>query len=235
MSMYAYIPARTNSKRVPGKNYKNIAGHPLVWYTMKAALEAKCIDQVFVSVENKLISEHINDMAFSLDPSGSRFNVLLRPEYLAQDHVQTDEVFIQMLRQTEKNMGAPDYLCLLQPTSPMRTSVHIDAAWNYWNKEGCLLSAVKHEGFFWRQNANGRFEQINGDPVFRLGGQWTEPREKTAWRENGAIYMVRTERFSLLGKYRHPPYSIFEMTENDSADIDTPEDWQTAKDLLWNR
>jgi CMP-N-acetylneuraminic acid synthetase len=53
MTMYAFIPARTNSKRVPGKNYKEIAGKPLLYWTVLAATMSKHIEHTFVSVEDR--------------------------------------------------------------------------------------------------------------------------------------------------------------------------------------
>jgi CMP-N,N'-diacetyllegionaminic acid synthase len=165
-------------------------------------------------------------------------SILIRNKKLAQDHVQTDEVFLDMLRTIEvsKGFSTPKYLCLLQPTSPLRTAAHIDAMYEQWNKQGSIFSAIRRTGFFWHEmNGKDVPEPINGNPMTRLGGQWIPPYQKTVYQENGAIYMVETEQFSLYRSYRLAPYSVFPMSEEDSVDIDTHEDWMKAKDLLWKK
>ena len=59
--LLAIIPARGNSKRLPGKNTKNLLGKPLISWTINAALKSKYIDRVVVSTDDDEIA---NDNKF---------------------------------------------------------------------------------------------------------------------------------------------------------------------------
>ena len=115
------IPARGGSKRLPRKNIRLLCGKPLIHYTIEAALAAQsCVDWV-LSTEDPEIKDY-----------GSGFNnleLIDRPTYLASDDVTNDEVVLHALELMEnKNKEQYDIAILLQPTSPIRASSHIDLA-----------------------------------------------------------------------------------------------------------
>jgi CMP-N,N'-diacetyllegionaminic acid synthase len=231
--IYAFIPARGNSKRVPRKNAKLINGKPLIYWTIKAALESQ-VDKIYFSTEDAEMAVLANDIAFQLDRSGSRFDVLIRNPKLSQDHVQLDEVLLDAYRtfETTPSIQVPTDLMVLQPTSPLRNSDDINSALNQWysnDRIGCLFSGYLLDGFVWKVNAMSVAEPLNHDPRFRLGKQWTNE-----WNimENGAIYITNAQQFSLYKTFRYPPYQFFEMDKRKSVDIDTPNDFQRAAELL---
>lgn len=233
MTVYAFIPARGNSKRVPRKNAQKIKGQPLVYWTIKAALESQ-VDKIYFSTEDKELAEIANDIAFKIDKSGCRFDILHRDPKLSQDHVQLDEVLLDAYRtlETVPSLTTPDYLMVLQPTSPLRTADDINNALNQWygsDRIGCLFSGYLLDGFVWKVNGMSIAEPLNHDPRFRLGKQWTNE-----WNvmENGAIYITNAKQFSLYKTFRYPPYQFFEMDKRKSVDIDTPSDFQKAAELL---
>ncbi len=116
MKTLALIPARGGSKRLPRKNIKLCAGKPLIAWTIEAALAAKLIDEVWVSTEDREIADvarHFNA------------NVVARPAELATDSATSESV----LRHALTILNDPErftHVCLLQPTSPCRTSAQID-------------------------------------------------------------------------------------------------------------
>lgn len=233
MSVYAFIPAKGNSERLPKKNFKKIKGQPLIYWTIKAAIESS-VDKVYFSTEDSTLAEIANDIAFGIDKSGCRFDILHRNPKLSQRHVQTDEVFVDMLRDLEHkdNLSAPETLVLLQPTSPLRNANDINDALNQWyasDRTGCLLSGYKLDGFVWSVNGMSEAQPLNHDPRFRLGKQWLN---EWPFVENGAIYITNARQFSLYRTYRMPPYQMFAMDKRKSVDIDTPSDFQRAAELL---
>lgn len=233
MTVYAFIPARGNSKRVPRKNAKTIKGKPLIYWTIKAALESS-VDKVYFSTEDVELAAMANDIALcEFDKSGTRFDILHRDPKLSQDSVQTDAVFWDMLNTIEyKQLGKPETLVLLQPTSPLRNANDINNALNQWfasDRTGCLLSGYKLDGFVWSVNGMSQAQPLNHDPRFRLGKQWLN---EWPFVENGAIYICNANQFSLYRTYRMPPYQMFEMDKRKSVDIDTPADFQRAAELL---
>ena len=60
MKNLAIIPARGGSKGVPGKNMKLISGHPLIYWSIKSALQSKCVDRVIVTTDSKEIASIAN-------------------------------------------------------------------------------------------------------------------------------------------------------------------------------
>ncbi|WP_051117228.1 cytidylyltransferase domain-containing protein, partial [Vibrio campbellii] len=113
----AFIPARGGSKRLPRKNILPIAGKPLIGWSIDAAKGSEYIDDTFISTDD----QEIADVAAGLGIPAPE----LRPEHLASDTASTANVLTYTL---EKFGTGFDIVILLQPTSPLRTSQHIDQA-----------------------------------------------------------------------------------------------------------
>lgn len=225
----AFVFARGNSKRIPGKNKRELNGKPLIYYTLRAAFDSEKIDYVAFSSEDNELTVLAGDIAAELGQL-DRLHILPRPKALSQDHVQTDEVALFMLRQIEdsKVIADPDTIVLLAPTSPMRTTREIDHAIDYFNSYNgvfnSLISVVRVRGWFY----NRQGEAVTGNPALRQGTQHTE--DNTVYQENGSIYVCGRNTLSVNRSYRIPPYYLFET--DDAVDLDTPDDWAEAEVLL---
>ncbi|MFA0056795.1 acylneuraminate cytidylyltransferase family protein [Vibrio echinoideorum] len=113
----AFIPARGGSKRLPRKNILPLAGKPLIGWAIEAAKGSKYINQIFISTDDQEIAEVAR--SFGIDVPE------LRPSHLASDTASTADVLTYTLEKFGNNV---DIVVLLQPTSPLRTAVHIDQA-----------------------------------------------------------------------------------------------------------
>ena len=115
--IYALIPARKDSKRLPNKNIRPLAGKPLVEYAIDAALESEFITDIVVSTDDILVKR-----------IAERHNIrtIDRKKELCIDTAKTQDVVNDFIT------FFPDYDCivLLQPTSPLRTSKDIDKCGN---------------------------------------------------------------------------------------------------------
>lgn len=133
MKSLGIIPARGGSKSIPWKNIKKLAGKPLIVYTIEAALASK-INRVIVSTESKRIVNIAKEYGVE---------VKNRPPELAQDDTPT----IPVLQNVVKNLDEKfDCVLCLQPTSPFRTSKHIDEALKLYEfdiEAASLVSVVK--------------------------------------------------------------------------------------------
>lgn len=109
-------PARGQSKGIPGKNIKLIAGKPLLAWTIEAAKKSKLIDRYVVSTEDKAIAEVAREF---------KADVLMRPKALASDRAST----LSVLQHALKNIPC-DTIILLQATSPVRSAGLIDECIN---------------------------------------------------------------------------------------------------------
>jgi len=106
------IPARGGSKGIPGKNIKNIAGQPLIAWTIKAAGNSKLLDDYIVSTDNA-------DIAGIASNYGAK--ILPRPIELAQD----ESLIIDTLQHVIRKIPCKNVV-MLQPTSPVRRRGLID-------------------------------------------------------------------------------------------------------------
>ncbi|HJX05178.1 MAG TPA: acylneuraminate cytidylyltransferase family protein [Candidatus Nanoarchaeia archaeon] len=131
----AVIPARGGSKTLPRKNILPIDEKPLIYYSIKHALESEYLDKTIVSTEDaeiKSISEQFGA------------GVLIRPPELATDKAPTIGVLYHVLDHFEKKKEFFDILVLLEPTSPLRKKGDIDRAIELfvknYNKADALVS-----------------------------------------------------------------------------------------------
>jgi CMP-N-acetylneuraminic acid synthetase len=119
----AVIPARGGSKAIPGKNIVDVAGKPLIAYTIEATLASSLITDHLVSTD----SEEIADIAKKFGANVP----FIRPKYLGEDQSSSVDVVIHALGEMEAQYGKKyDVITLLQPTTPMRSAQTIDMAIN---------------------------------------------------------------------------------------------------------
>ncbi len=113
------IPARAGSKRFLKKNIYPLCGIPLLAYSIKAALNAQQIDEVFISTDSKEIA-NIGSLYGASIP-------FLRPENLSGDFITVDEVCSHHIKALEKDMKLEN-IVVIQPTSPFVNPENIDNA-----------------------------------------------------------------------------------------------------------
>lgn len=105
------ITARGGSKRLPRKNIKTLSGKPMMAWTIDAANESKVLSKVYVSTEDEEIAHVAKQWGAEHLP---------RPKVLAQDNTLSIDVIVHAIN--ELGLNNNDYIMLLQPTSPLRTS-----------------------------------------------------------------------------------------------------------------
>ena len=114
----ALIPARGNSKGLPGKNIRLLLGKPLITWSIRQALASRYLDRVVVSTDNPMIARIARD-------SGAQVP-FLRPRRLATDTATSIDVIIHAVEFLGRKRELFDYLLLLEPTSPLREVADID-------------------------------------------------------------------------------------------------------------
>lgn len=116
----ALIPARGGSKGIKDKNIVDVAGKPLISYSIEAALHSKYVDDIVVTTDSEKIAEVAKKY-------GARVP-FLRPAHLASDTAKTVDAVVHAIEELKKLGQSYDVLLLLQPTQPLRTSADIDGA-----------------------------------------------------------------------------------------------------------
>lgn len=111
-NILAVIPARGGSKGIHKKNLMNIAGRPLIWWSIQACKSSNLIGKFVVSTEDDKIAEYA-------ESNGAE--VLRRPIKLSEDDSTTIDVLKHVISEIDT-----DVLVLLQPTSPIRFNGLLD-------------------------------------------------------------------------------------------------------------
>jgi len=217
----AVIPARGGSKRLPRKNVLNLAGKPLITWTIEASLNSKYIDKVVVTSDDHEILEISKD---------NGVDVLRRPSELASDTATTFDV----IKHAIDNFEQYHYVVLLQPTSPLRTQIHIDKAIQQLvSQKADAVVSVCETGHspFWSNTLpdDGSMIGFIDDNIKNLRSQDLQKH----YRLNGAIYICDTKRL-LIEECFFIKNNIFSyiMNRNESIDIDEKQDFEFCNYLL---
>lgn len=220
----AFIPVRGGSKSIPLKNIKLLLGKPLVYWTALAATKAKCTDKVVIATDSEEIKKTVLEFGFD------KLEVFDRSPDNAKDTSSTESVMLEYLEKTNLNLN--DYFILIQATSPLLSSNHIDGMFETLKNSDAdsIFSAVREKQFHWIETTDG-VKPINYDYKNRPRRQDFEG----ILAENGACYInsvgnVLQDKCRLSGKiitYELPPETAYELDELS--------DWLIVEQLLKNK
>ena len=221
--IFAIIPARGGSKGLPRKNVADLAGKPLISYSIEAALCCPYIDRVLVSTEDEEIKE------ISLKWGAE---VIDRPVEIATDASQTHHVIRHVLEHLEKKDDFPDFFVMLQPTSPLRNAFHLMNCIDLLMKEEgrCLVSVTECEHH--PLKTVGISHRLIKPFQDYKSLEMRRQDLPTLYRPNGAIYMMTPELFLESNAFFVDPIVPFVMNHEDSIDIDSLLDLRFAELLL---
>lgn len=217
----AIIPARGGSKRLPHKNILDLAGKPLIGWSIESAKTSKYIDKTIVSSDDKTILNIAR--TFEAD-------TLSRPAELASDTATTFDAVKHVI----ENTHSYDYIVLLQPTSPLRNHRHIDEAIELLlakNADAVVSVCEMDHSPLWSNTlpADDNMTHFLKDEVLNRRSQDLE----TFYRLNGAIYICSTPKLldqkSFFLKER---IFAYKMDRNSSIDIDEAIDFKLCQCLL---
>jgi len=218
------IPARGGSKGLPRKNIVDLAGKPLIAWTIEASLKSKYITKTVVSSDD----EEILDIAQEFGAE-----IIKRPSDLALDQSPSESVVRHALSELQSREEEFDLLTLLQPTSPLRTSKHIDHGFEIILNSNCssVISVCELNNKIlkaFQENKYGFLEGAisNKHPFLR---RQDLPR---VYLPNGAIYIIKINMFNKNGNFYTDKIAKFVMSDIDSLDIDTMDDIKIARSCI---
>ena len=226
MSILCVIPVRGGSRGLPGKNIRLLGGHPLVAWTIQAALEAEEDLHVVVSTDSEEIAEVA--LRYGADVPG------LRPAELARDETPTEPVVEHALA-AERTAGVePEGVMLLQATSPLRLPGTLDRAVRQFRETGVdsLVGVVPVSPFLWRHPEDPAADPI---PDFDVAGRKRRQdmtRTDLRFRENGSLYVTRPWVYDELHNRLGGRIGMLELDDLEGVDIDTELDFALAEQQM---
>ncbi len=220
----AIIPARGGSKGLPRKNIIDLAGKPLIAWTIEASLNSKYISKTIVSSDDDEIlniSRQYNS------------NIIKRPFELALDTTASAPVLKQVIEELKKEKKQFDYLILLQPTSPLRDVKNIDEAFDVFFKSEAtaLISVCEVDNKIlkaFKENKDGFIEGVSNNKYPFMRRQDLP----NTYLSNGAIYIIKVEEFEKNNNLFTDKTISFIMNEVQSLDIDTYADLKKVENII---
>lgn len=228
--MLAIIPARGGSKGVPRKNIKMFGDKPLLAYTIEAALKAENIDRVIVTTDDDEIANISRQYGADVP--------FIRPSALAQDRSVAADVYIHAAEYMRDNYltNISKFMVLL-PTVPFRNHGHIDEAVGLFRSSGAetLVSVKRFEtpvSWLLRKSQDGKIANAGFDADSASGNR---QENKDYYVPNGAIYILDYDLLKTQKSYYSENTVGYIMSERDSIDIDTIDDFEYAEYELQKR
>lgn len=224
----AIIPARGGSKGIPRKNIYNVAGYPLIYYTICAAKEARdkgVIDRLIVSTDSEEIAEISRDHGVEVP--------FIRPVELSGDNAKSADLMIHAVEFYKEREECYDDIVLLQPTSPLRICEDIEGAVALYDKLAgeSLVSCYKEESV-----SEYNSYHIKDDLGIPMNADHNKGKRRQDLPElfvrNGAIFITNTGYLLKSGLVISDKPVVYVMPKERSVNIDTEYDMKLVEWLL---
>lgn len=217
----AIIPARGGSKGLVGKNIMCLHGKPLIAWTIESAKQSKYVTRVIVNTD----CEEIAAVALKYGAEVP----FLRPAGLASDTATSAAMLIHLI---DKLKLENETIVFLQPTSPLRNHIHIDEAYEKFQKDkGESLVSISRldKSPYWSFWLDGkRLKAVCQAKSVKMRRQ----ELPDAYALNGAIYIFKVSSFKSHQKFILDESSYYLMEKNSSIDIDDLIDFKMVEIIL---
>ena len=215
----ALLPMRHHSQRVPGKNFRHLAGKPLFHYILETLSQCPEISQIAVNTDSEVIQKEI-------EKNFPEISVLIRPEKLRADSISMNEILMY-----DTDHIAADLYLQTHSTNPLLKASTISKAINEFRRQSppydSLFSVTRLQTRLWDQNT----QPVNHDPDVLLQTQDLPP----IFEENSCIYLFNAENLKRRGNRIGENPMMFEIPIEEALDIDEESDFLIADLLIKNR
>jgi CMP-N,N'-diacetyllegionaminic acid synthase len=223
MRVSAIIIARGGSKGIPNKNILDFCGHPLLSWSIRQALAARHVSDVWISSDSREILE-----------IGEKYGAkpIVRPSEISGDSASSESAWLHAMDEIESKEGELiDYVLAPQVTSPLREPVDFSNAIDLMVKDqlDSLLSVAEVEDFFiWARNAAGKMKSVNYDYRDRKLRQQIENR----YLENGSFYLFKPDLIRQTQNRLGGEIGIYVMERFKMFQIDAPGDIELCSVMM---
>lgn len=216
----AIITARGGSKRIPRKNIKNFLGNPIIFYSIKAALESGIFETVMVSTNDEEIAEISRTFGAEVP--------FMRSSATSNDYATTEDVVEEVVLEYQKRGKTFDFTCCIYPTAPLITGEKLKTAMEIlWsNNADSVIPVVKFS------YPPQRAVVLVNDKVAMKYPEFIKTRSQDLdewYHDCGQFYCMRTEAFLRHKAILTDDTIPFVLSEIEVQDIDTEDDWKLAE------
>lgn len=222
--MICTIPARGGSKRLPRKNVRELAGKPLIAYSIEAALDTGLFDKVYVCTEDEQIAQAAREFGASVPE--------LVPAELCGDLVAS-HIPCQYIAARVATHEQMDSLMCLQPSSPLRSTQDIrDAVAKFSDSRFDFVvsvtpvdphdfhwAVVPGEGLYWKMFFGTQYLQ-------------ERPLLPTVYRPNGSIKVAKLSVLAATGSFFGEKLGVVETPEERSVHVAVEFDLRLCETIL---
>lgn len=219
------IPARGGSRGIPGKNIKLLAGKPLIHYSIEVARAVALDSHIIVTTDSEEIAAVAEQTGLSV--------AYRRPSELASDTAGSREVMLHAMDWADAQGVAYDCVCLLQPTSPLRSVSDVKACLNAYSSDIDMAVSVVEAA------SNPYYNCFEADPetgylhVSKGDGLYTRRQDAPpAWEYSGAVYVINPQSLRQMPMGAFKRRVAVPMARERAIDLDTPLDWVIAEAVM---
>lgn len=217
----AVIPARGGSKRIPRKNIKLFCGKPMIAWSIEAALQSGCFDEVIVSTDDSETADVARQWGADVP--------FMRPAALSDDHTGTTPVVCHAIKWFQQTNREPSQICCIYATAPFVQTSDIQCGLKVLESTGADYVFPVTSYAFPIQRAiritPGQRVQMFHPEYFNTRSQDLEE----AWHDAGQFYWGKTQAWLAYKPLFSPDAASIILPRYRVQDIDTPEDWEQAE------
>lgn len=219
------IPARGGSKRVPRKNVREMAGRPLIAYTIEAALDSGVFARVVVSTDDEEIARIARACGAEVP--------FLRDAALADDVTPVSAATADALARLDPDGTAFGAVAQLMANCPLRSAADVRASHAAFLASGApaqiSVASYGWQNPWWAltRDAAGRIQPVFADRLLKRSQDLP-----ALYCPTGAVWWASAETLRSQGTYHVEGRVAWEMPWERAVDIDTEDDWSLAEGLL---
>lgn len=222
------IPARGGSKRVPRKNIKDLAGKPMIAYSITAAEETRLFDDIYVATDDEEIADTSREYGATVP--------YLMPDELCGDMVASHQPAQHLAESLAEEGDERETLVLLQPTSPLRVPADIEDGLKTFHGENYEFTiSVTHidpHYFHWamKERDDGYWEMHFGEKYIQ-----ERPTLPDRYRPNGSVKIATLDALRAEGNFFGEKCGAFKTPQRRSIHVGTEFEFEIAEALLSQR
>jgi CMP-N,N'-diacetyllegionaminic acid synthase len=219
MKLLAFVPARGGSKSIPNKNLYKILNKPLIQYTLETLKKSKIFYKIIVSSDSDKIINFCNKF--------SGINCIKRPKNLSGDNSPTEQALMHSLNILKYETSAPDYICICEPTAPLRSHKSLIRLKKIIKKNKNINSLITVCEL---DHIPGTIK--NNSYKYIIYDRRNRQKRKKFYIETGTFFLVRYDYFIKTNKIiSKKPFAFF-VPKIEATDINNYEDLKIAEYLL---